>query len=121
MANNCKHQAPEKQVNALLHKIELIAEKRYKHSEVKKFVKSVCKFHRENLFRFVINPEIEATNNRAERGIRKAVVMRKISNGNRSRKGADIFGILLSIVETLNLQGGNPLEEMKRIIQASES
>ena len=121
LANKCKYQATEKQVNALLHKIDLIAEKRYKHSEVRKFVKSVCKFHRENLFRFVNSPEIEATNNRAERGIRKAVVIRKISNGNRSKKGADIFGILLSVVETLKLQGKNPLNEMKRIIQASES
>jgi len=121
LANGCKHKATEKQIDNLLHKIDLIAEKRYKHSEVRKFVKSVCKFHRENLFRFVTNPEIDATNNRAERGIRKAVVIRKISNGSRSRKGADIFEILLSVVETLNLQGKNPLNEMKRIIQASRT
>ena len=120
LANKCKHQAIEKQVDNLLHKIDLIAEKRYNHSEVRKFVKSVCNLHRENLFRFVTNPEIEATNNRAERGIRKAVIIRKISNGNRSKKGADIFGVLLSIVETLNLQGKNPLNEMNRIIQTSE-
>lgn len=116
-----ENHANDKQVNDLLHDIDLIAEKRYEHSEVRKFVKSVCKFHRENLFRFTANPEIEATNNRAERGIRKAVIIRKISNGNRSRKGADIFGVLLSVIETLKLQGKNPLNEMKRIIQASES
>jgi len=121
LANKCKHQATEKQVSNLLHKIDLIAEKRYKHSEVRKFVKSVCKFHRENLFRFAANAEIDATNNRAERGIRKAVIIRKISNGNRSKKGADIFGVLLSIVETLKLQGKNPLKEMQNIIQASRT
>ena len=114
-----KHRANEKQVNNLLHRIDLIAEKRYKHSEVRKFVKSVCKIHRENLFRFVANLEIEATNNRAERGIRKAVIIRKISNGNRSKKGADILGVLLSVVETLKLQGKNPLKDMQNIIQAS--
>ena len=97
----------------------MIVEKRYKHSEVRKFVKSVCKIHRENLFKFITNLEIESTNNRAERGIRKAVVIRKISNGSRSRKGADILGILLSVVETLKLQGKNPLKEMQNIIQAS--
>ncbi|MFH1209220.1 MAG: IS66 family transposase [archaeon] len=121
LANKYKHRVTEKQVNGLFHKMDLIAEKRYKHSEVRKFVKSVCKFHRENLFRFVTNPGIEATNNRAERGIRKAVIIRKISSGNRSRKGADIFGVLLSVVETLKLQGKNPLKEMKNIIQASET
>jgi len=116
-----EHHANEKQFNDLLHKMNFVTEKRYKHSEVRKFVKSVCKFHRENLFRFVTNPEIEATNNRAERGIRKAVIIRKISNGSRSKKGADVFGILLSVIETLKIQGKNPLNEMKRIIQASES
>ena len=119
LANKYKYLATEKQVNSLFHKIDLIAEKRYKHSEVRKFVKSVCTFHRENLFRFVTKPEIDSTNNRAERGIRKGVIIRKISNGNRSKKGADIFGVLLSIVETLKLQGKNPLKEMKSIIQAS--
>lgn len=120
-ASKYKHHATKEQVDDLFHKIDLIAEKRYKHSEVRKFVKSVCRFHRGNLFRFVSNPEVEATNNRAERGIRKAVIIRKISNGNRSKKGADILGILLSIVETLKLQGKNPLNEMKRIIRASEA
>ena len=121
LANKCKHQATENQINGLLHKIDLIAEKRYKHSEIRKFVKSVCKFHRENLFRFVTNAEIDATNNRAERGIRKGVIIRKISNGNRSKKGADILGVLLSVVETLKLQGKNPLKEMQNIIQASKA
>ncbi len=116
-----EHHANEKQVIDLLHKISLIAEKRYEHSEVRKFVKSVCRFHRKNLFRFVTNSEIEATNNRAERGIRKVVIIRKISNGSRSKKGADILGILLSVIETLKIQGKNPLNEMKKIIQASES
>ena len=120
-ASRYEHHATKKQVNDLLYKIDLIAEKRYQHSEVRKFVRIVCNFHRENLFRFVTNLEINATNNRAERGIRKAVIIRKISNGSRSRKGADIFGILLSVVETLKLQGKNPLKEMKMIIQASRT
>ena len=121
LAKSYNHRATEKQVDDLLHKIDLIAEKRYKHSEVRKFVKSVCKFHRENLFMFVSNPEIEATNNRAERGIRKAVIIRKISNGSRSKKGANIFGVLLSVIETLKIQGKNPLKEMQEIIQASRT
>ena len=51
----------------------------------------------------------------------KAVIIRKISNGNRSKKGADILGVLLSVVETLKIQGKNPLNEMRKIIQASEN
>lgn len=121
MARRYNHHVTKKQIEDLLHKIDLVAEKRYKHSEVRKFIKSVCKFHRENLFRFVVNLEVEGTNNRAERGIRKAVIIRKISNGSRSKKGADIFGVLLSVVETLKIQGKNPLKEMQNIIQASKA
>ncbi len=121
LARSYSHCATKKQVEDLLHKIDIVAEKRYNHSEVRKFIKSVCKFHRENLFRFVVNSEVEGTNNRAERGIRKVVIIRKISNGSKSRKGADIFGVLLSVVETLKLQGKNPLKGMQEVIQASRA
>lgn len=79
----------------------------------------MCKTHRENLFRFVTDPEIDGDNNRAERAIRKGVIIRKISNGNRSKNGARFLEILLSVIEMFKLQGKNPFEEMKNIVQAS--
>jgi len=72
------------------------------------------------LFRFTQDEEIEGDNNLAERGLRKAVIIRKISNGNRSAKGAEILEVLLSIVETARLQKKNPLNFMHKIL-ASES
>lgn len=93
----------------LLHWVDLIAYRTYIHSEVFKFVKSLYRTHRDSLFRFVDNPEVESTNNRAERGLRHAVVMRKISNGNRSEKGAEVTGRLLSVIKSLELQNINPL------------
>ena len=36
------------------------------------------------LFNFVINPDVEPTNNRAERALRPSVIYRKISGGSRS-------------------------------------
>lgn len=111
-----EHKAAEEQIEKLLHQIDLITSRRYKHVEVHKFVKSVCKKHREDLFRFVNNPEIESTNNRAERGLRHAVVIRKISNGSRSKKGAKITSNLLSVIETLKLQNQNPVTGMKEIL-----
>ncbi|MEK7867809.1 MAG: transposase [Candidatus Omnitrophota bacterium] len=51
------------------------------------------KKHRSNLFHFVTNPAVPATNNGTERAIRKAVIIRKISNGNRSEKGAIVNDI----------------------------
>ncbi len=94
---------------ALLHWIDLIASRDYKSSEVYKFVKSICRSHREDLFRFVDNSEIDSTNNRAERGLRHAVVIRKISNGSRSKDGAEITANLLSVLQTAKLQSDNPI------------
>ena len=96
----------------LLHWMDLIASRNYRSSEVYKFVKSVCRNHRENLFRFVDNPEIDSTNNRAERGLRHAVIIRKISNGSRSKIGAEITANLLSILQTAKLQSNNPINFM---------
>jgi len=112
-----EHKATNEEIKKLLHQIDLIAARRYRSTKVYKFVKSICKAHRENLFRFVNNSEIESTNNRAERGLRHAVVIRKISNGSRSKKGAEITSKLLSVIETLKLQNQNPVTGMMNLLQ----
>ena len=105
----------------LLHWIDIIATSRtYKSSEVYKFVKSVCRNHREDLFRFVDNPEVEPTNNHAERGLRHAVVIRKISGGSRSSEGADTTAKLLSVMQTIKMQEGNVLNNMMNVLQDSK-
>ena len=111
-----KAKAGEKK-EQLLHWMELIASRTYRSTEVFKFVKSVCRNHRENLFRFVDNPEIDSTNNRAERGLRHAVVIRKISNGSRSEDGAEITARLLSVLQTMKLQEVNPFNGAMDLLQ----
>jgi len=118
-AKSYNHKATDRELNKLLERIDKISQMKFEHSEVRKFVRSVCIKHKENLFRFVKDPEIDGDNNLAERAIRKAVIIRKISNGNRSKNGAKYLEILLSIIETLKLQGMNPIEGMRNIIQAS--
>lgn len=104
----------------LLRWIDLIASKKYHGTEVPKFVRSVCKKHREDLFRFVDNPKIESTNNRAERGLRHAVVIRKISNGSRSEEGAETTANLLSILQTAKIQGDNSMNFMLNLLQKAK-
>ena len=104
----------------LLHWMDLIASRSYRSSKVYKFVKSVCRNHRENLFRFVDNPEIESTNNMAERGLRHAVVIRKISNGSRSEDGAETTARLLSVLQTMKLQEVNPFNGAMVLLQKSK-
>jgi len=105
----------------LLKWIDRIATSRtYTSSIVYKFVKSIFRTQREELFRFVKNLEIEGTNNRAERGLRHPVIIRKISNGNRSQKGANITKRLLSVTETVKLNHRSPLTAMNNILQISK-
>jgi|WetSurMetagenome_2_1015567.scaffolds.fasta_scaffold165525_2 transposase len=101
----------------LLNWIDLIASRKYRSTEVYKFVKSVCRNHREDLFRFVDNPEIESTNNRAEQGIRTGVVIRKISGGSRSKNGAEITSRLLSVLQTAKLQSKDYPRFMSNLLQ----
>lgn len=106
----------EKKVK-LLNWIDLISSRSYKSSEVYKFVKSICRNHKDDLFKFVDNPEIDSTNNRAERGLRHAVVIRKISNGSRSKDGAEITANLLSVLQTAKLQSNNYMNFMGDLLQ----
>ena len=96
--------------------IELIASRAYRSTEVFKFVKSICRNHKEDLFRFVDNPEVDSTNNRAERGLRHAVVIRKISGGSRSENGAGITSRLLSVLQTVKLQSNNYMNFMQDLL-----
>jgi len=55
---------------------------------------------RGNLFVFVTNRELEATNNGSERALRPCAVYRKVTNGFRSEWGAKFYADIRSVVET---------------------
>lgn len=57
-----------------------------------------------NLITAILFEGVELTNNLAERGIRKAVVVRKISGGSRSDTGAETFAVNMSIIQTLKMR-----------------
>ena len=87
----------------------------YSHQVIKGFLNTLLE-RMDDLFRFTQDKNIVGDNNIAERGLRKAVIIRKINNGSRSDKGAEILEVLLSIVETARLQKQNPLLFMHQII-----
>ena len=66
--------------------------------------------HAKDLFTFLVVDGVTPDNNIAERGIRPAVVMRKNSYGNRSKKGAETTAILLSTIQTCKTRDQNFLE-----------
>jgi transposase len=59
---------------------------------------------RSHLLGCLYEPAAEPTNNRAERALRPAVIARKISCGNRTEQGRDVWQILTSIGATCQQQ-----------------
>src|SRR5207245_9114715 len=55
---------------------------------------------RDHLFTFLDHPQVDATNNLAERQLRPAVIARKLSCGNKTGKGARTWEILTSLAAT---------------------
>jgi transposase len=66
---------------------------------------------RGNLVRFLAEPRIEPTNNRAERAVRPAVIVRKVSQCSKNGRGAHAFEAFSSVVRTLAKQGIDGLVE----------
>jgi rRNA maturation protein Nop10 len=55
---------------------------------------------RQHLFTFLDHPGVEATNNRAERALRPAVIARKLSCGNKTHRGSNTWQTLASLAAT---------------------
>lgn len=55
---------------------------------------------RGNLLRFLDDPSIEPTNNRAERALRPAVIARKVSQCSKNSRGAEAFAAFTSVLRT---------------------
>ena len=62
---------------------------------------------RGSLLRFLDDPSIEPTNNRAERALRPAVIARKVSHCSKSVEGADTFSAFTSVIRTLGRNGAD--------------
>jgi transposase len=72
----------------------------------------------EKLFLFTRYPDIECTNNIAERALRHIVIWRKTSYGTQSVKGSQFLERSLSIWMTLKMQGRDALEFFTQAYQS---
>lgn len=59
------------------------------------------------VLRFLEKPEVEPTNNRAERALRPAVIARKVSHCSKNARGAEAFAAFHSIIQTANKGGAS--------------
>jgi transposase len=72
----------------------------------------------EELLTFVECDGVPADNNHAEREIRPAVLMRKVSQGNRSARGARTRAVLMTIYRTLKKRGLDPLKVAQEALRS---
>jgi transposase len=77
------------------------------------------KKHLGELTAFLREKDLDPTNNAAERAIRPAVVMRKISGGSRSKSGANAWATLGSLLRTADQEGKNLLQTIKSMLTAA--
>ena len=81
------------------------------------FYRESPEIHRENQqgfgfwFKFIINPGVEPTNNRAERSLRpNVVIFRKILGTLRNEKGTSIHERIMTTLATWGLKGLNSIQ-----------
>src|SRR5262249_11273083 len=67
---------------------------------------------RGNLVRFLDDPRLAPTNNRAERALRPAVIARKVSQCSKNARGAQAFAAFTSVVRTLARAGTESIVEV---------
>jgi transposase len=72
--------------------------------------------HKDELFSFLYEKDIDFHNNHAEQQIRPDVIFRKITFGNRSERGAQNHNILMSILQTAKLNNLDPLKTLHAIL-----
>jgi transposase len=75
---------------------------------------------RGHLLRFLADPQVEPTNNRAERVLRPAVIARKVSQCSKNQAGAQAFAAFKSVVQPLAKQGvGSMVEGLYHLFRST--
>src|SRR5262249_55331635 len=73
--------------------------------------------HRDDLFTFLRQPGLDATNWRAELAIRFGVILRKVWGGNRTWPGARAQSILMAVWRTCWQRGRSPLAFLTHLLR----
>ena len=116
LAKGLNHQATQEQVDQLQAEILQLTWRHYKHPTIRRFVDNLAFRDLKDLFRFTTDLEVDPTNNISERELRHLVMIRRISHGSRSPRGATVTAQLTSIIQTLRMQKVNVLQGLQNIL-----
>jgi transposase len=74
--------------------------------------------HMDSYFHFITEPDLEPTNNAAERALRHAVIWRKLSFGTQSAAGGRFVERMLTVIETCRRAGRNAFAWLTGAVRA---
>ncbi len=96
------------------------ARRKFSDPDNARFAKRLRK-QRKHLFTFLSHDGVEATNNRAERALRPAVVIRKTGACNKTPRGARTHAVLTSILTTGKQRGIDLIHYLVRVLTAPDT
>ena len=114
-SKRCSHRLRQKTYTLLLARIDRLVAKYANDPILEKFMIKI-RNARNNLFQFVLDPEIPSTNNAAERGLREIVVHRKVRGGIRAKETMTWMANLFSCVMTWKNTERDYLAEMAKYV-----
>jgi len=104
-------------IDRLNARLAQLAAEEHDEGDTRRLTKRLRK-HAEYIFTFLDYANVPFENNFVERQIRPAVVLRKNSQSNRSKRGAATQAILMSVYRTLKLRGLNPTRTIADALRA---
>jgi hypothetical protein len=107
----------DRQVRQLEDRLATLAKCTWNDADADRLTARLSK-HETKLTTFLHHAQVDGTNNAAERALRPAVVMRKITGGSRGAAGAKAWAILASVLRTAEQQGRDVVETIKTLLQA---
>lgn len=112
-----EQKTPEAKLVSMTHKIYLMGHMyaSQKDHPCQTLAKRLLR-HMDELFLFVVYPDLSPDNNLAERSLRGLVIQRKISGGSRSSNGSQTTMRLATLFQTWSARGLSPLFECWRLL-----
>lgn len=98
-------------VDAARHRMVHLATRPYSTIEVNRFAAKI-RNGIDHWFTFLTTPDVEPTNNRAERALREHIVQRKIIGTFRNENGTKTYETIMTLLATWKQQGLNPAKAL---------
>jgi transposase len=107
----------QRMVTQIENQLDQLLEKAVR-SEAARKLRNRFTTHRDKLLTFLHYPEVPPTNNESERALRGSVVHRKVTNGFRSKWGAQAYAAIETIIATAKHKGEEVFQALVNLMGA---